>query len=64
MKLTVVANRYLKTKMIAMSASWGNQMSYNKRWQVSFVDESGRHYDFFFVCKPTRKQIRNLIRSI
>lgn len=64
MKLTVVANRYLKAKMITMLASWGNQMSYNKRWQVSFVDESGSHYDFFFVCKPTRKQIRNLIRSI
>ncbi|WQY99661.1 hypothetical protein [Klebsiella phage MY01] len=60
----MVASRYLKTKMIAMSVSWGNQMSYNKRWQVSFVDEKGSHYDFFFVCKPTRKQIRNLIRSI
>ena len=37
-------------------------MTLTARWQVSVSDNLGRHYDHFFVAKPTRKQIRKLLK--
>ena len=63
-KLTVVAKRYNSTKAIKMLRAWGVNLSYGRRWQVSFKDGRGRYYDHSFVAKPTRKQIRKLIKDI
>lgn len=63
-KLTVVAKRYNSEKLIRILLPWGSNVSYGRRWQVSFKDGRKRHYDYYFVTKPTRKQIRKLIKSI
>ena len=61
--LTVVAQRYNGANLIKLCRDMGSSMSFAKRWQYSIVDGRGRYYDFYFVCKPTRKQIRNLIKQ-
>lgn len=63
-KLTTVAKRYNSEKLIRILLPWGSNVSYGRRWQVSFKDDRGRHYDHYFVAKPTRKQIRKLIKNI
>lgn len=63
-KLTVVAKRYNSEKLIRILMPWGSNISYGRRWQVSFKDDRGRYYDHSFVAKSTRKQIRKLIRGI
>lgn len=40
------------------------KVSLDKRWQVSFVDKRGRYYDYYFVCKPTRKQMTAIKKKI
>ena len=58
--MRTVCNRYNSVKVIAHSHSWGNVITPNARWQVSLADSRGCVYDYFFVAKPTRKQIRKL----
>ena len=58
--MRTVCNRYNSQKLIDMLQPWGSKMSLNARWQVSVEDKNGKHYDHFFVAKPTRKQIRKL----
>lgn len=58
--MRTVCNRFNPENLITMASLYGCRMGYAKRWQVSLVDERGRHYDHFFVAKPTRKQIRKL----
>ena len=61
--LTAIANRYNGSSLIKLCMVRGSSMSFNKRWQYSVLDSNGKHHDFYFVCKPTRKQIRNLIKQ-
>lgn len=62
--LTLIANRYNSQKVIQMTSLYGCRMSLTARWQVSFKDGRGRYYDYYFITKPTRKQIRKLIKDI
>lgn len=55
-----VCNRYNSQKLVTMAKAYGSKMPYHARWQVSVVDHNGKHYDHFFVTKPTRKQVRKL----
>jgi len=41
---------------------YNNNMTAYARWQVSVIDSSGKHYDYYFVSKPTRKQISKCVR--
>ena len=58
--MRTVCNRYSPTRLINIMAMYGSKMSYGARWQVSLADSRGCAYDYFFVAKPTRKQIRKL----
>lgn len=58
--MRTLCNRYNSQKLIVTLQPWGSKMSLNARWQVSVEDKNGQHYDYFFVAKPTRKQIRKL----
>lgn len=58
--MRTVCNRFNSQKVITMVQLYGSPMTFDKRWQVTVVDERGRHYDHYFVAKPTRKQIRKL----
>ncbi len=62
-KCVTAGSRYNSNDLIKLCQGMGSSMSFYKRWQYSFVDGRGRYYDFYFVCKPTRKQIRNLYRQ-
>lgn len=61
--MRIVCNRYNSARMIAMSHTWGNPITPSTRWQVSLVDNRGKHYDHFFVAKPTRKQVSKLLKG-
>lgn len=64
--MRTVCNRYNPESLIKLAhihlgnRPWISSITYAKRWQVTVVDERGRHYDHYFVAKPTRKQIRKL----
>lgn len=58
--MRTLCNRYNSQKVINMTTPYGCKMSLQSRWQVSVQDERGRAYDYYFVAKPTRKQIRKL----
>lgn len=58
--MRTLCNRYNSQKLIDTLQPWGSKMSLNARWQVSVADNRERTYDYFFVAKPTRKQIRKL----
>ena len=58
--MRIVCKRFNPQKLITMTSLYGSSMGFAKRWQVSLVDGRGRHYDHYFVAKPTRKQIREL----
>ena len=58
--MRTLCNRYNPTRLINIMAMYGGKMTYAARWQVSVADSRGRTYDYFFVAKPTRKQIRKL----
>ena len=58
--MRTLCNRYNSQKLIVTLQPWGSKMSLNARWQVSVKDANGHCYDYFFVAKPTRKQIRKL----
>lgn len=58
--MRTVCNRYNPTRLINIMAMYGSKMTYDARWQVSVEDKNGQHYDYFFVAKPTRRQIRKL----
>lgn len=58
--MRIVCNRYNPTSLIEFMEPIGSRMSYAARWQVSLKNSKGVHYDYFFVAKPTRKQIRKL----
>lgn len=58
--MRTLCNRYNSQKLIDTLQPWGSNMSLNARWQVSVADNRERTYDYFFVAKPTRKQIRKL----
>ena len=58
--MRVLCNRYNPTRLINIMAMYGSKMTYGSRWQVSVEGANGRCYDYFFVAKPTRKQIRKL----
>lgn len=62
--MRIVCNRYNPISLIAFMKPIGSRISFGKRWQVSLVDERERYYDYFFVAKPTRKQIRKLHKGI
>ena len=61
--MRTLCNRYNPQKLIDMLQPWGSKMSLNARWQVSVGGANGRCYDYFFVAKPTRKQIRKLLKA-
>lgn len=54
--------RYNFSKLIRMIAPFGSRMNYERRWQVSFLD-GDKFHDTYFVCRPTRKQIRDCRRQ-
>lgn len=56
--MRILCNRYNPTSLIEFMEPIGSRISYDKRRQVTLVDKRKRHYDHFFVTKPTRKQIR------
>lgn len=58
--MRVLCNRYNPAKLIDFMEPIGSRMSYTARWQVSVADSRERTYDYFFVAKPTRKQIHKL----
>lgn len=58
--MRTICNRYNPTRLINIMAMYGSKMTYDARWQVSVKDENGHCHDYFFVAKPTRKQIRKL----
>lgn len=58
--MRVLCNRYNPTRLINIMAMYGSKMTYDARWQVSVEDKRGKCYDYFFVAKPTRKQISKL----
>jgi len=58
--MRTLCNRYNSQKLIDMLQPWGSKMSLNARWQVSVEGKNGKCHDYFFVAKPTRKQIRKL----
>jgi len=59
----IVCNRYNPEKLINMiNRYYNNNMTAYARWQVSVIDSSGKHYDYYFVSKPTRKQISKCVR--
>ena len=62
--MRIVCNRYNPTSLIEFMEPIGSRISYDKRWQVTLVDKRERHYDHFFVTKPTRKQIRKFHKGI
>lgn len=62
--MRMVCNRYNPQSLIDLVQPWGSKMTLDKRWQVTVIDKRERHYDYFFVSKPTRKQIRKLIKGI
>lgn len=62
-RMSIVAARYNITNLIELCIDMGSSMSFAKRWQFSITDGRGRYYDFYFVCKPTRKQIRRIIKQ-
>lgn len=58
--MRTLCNRYNSQKVIWMTQPYGSKMTYAARWQVSLLSKDGKHYDHYFVAKPTRKQIRKL----
>lgn len=59
--MRIVRNRYNPAKFNEVMAYMKSDDWLTKpRWQVSVEDNRGRFYDYFFVAKPTRKQIRKL----
>lgn len=58
--MNIIVNRYNSQKNITMLAIYGCKMPIAKRWQVSLMDKRGRTYDFYFVAKPTKRQLRKL----
>lgn len=58
--MRTLCNRYNPTRLINIMAMYGSKMTYDARWQVSVEDKNGKFHDYFFVAKPTRKQIRKL----
>lgn len=58
--MNIIVNRYNSEKLIKVLNHIGQNASVYKRWQVSLQDSKGKFYDYFFVAKPTRKQIRKL----
>lgn len=58
--MRIVCNRYNPTSLIEFMEPIGSRINYDKRWQVTLVDKREHHYNYFFVAKPTRKQIRKL----
>ena len=58
--MRTICNRYNPTRLINIMAMYGSKMTYGARWQVSVEDKNGKCHDYFFVAKPTRKQIRKL----
>ena len=58
--MRVLCNRYNPTRLINIMAMYGSKMTYDARWQVSVEDKNGKCHDYYFVAKPTRKQIRKL----
>ena len=58
--MRTLCNRYNPAKLIDFMEPIGSRMTYAARWQVSVADSGERTYDYFFVAKPTRKQIRKL----
>lgn len=61
--MRIVCNRYNNAKLIRLVQPWGSSINYDKRWQVSLVDNRGKHYDHYFVAKPTRKQVSKLLKG-
>lgn len=67
--MRVLCNRYNSQKLVETlerhmtSRGFTCGMSLGARWQVSVTDNRERIYDYFFVAKPTRKQIRKLHKA-
>lgn len=61
--MRIVCNRFNAQRTIELVKPYGANMSMESRWQLTFMDKRGRHYDHFLVAKPTRKQIRNLSKG-
>ena len=62
--MRMLCNRYNPTSFIEWWSACSSKTTFDKRWQVSFTDTRGVYRDYFFVAKPTRKQIRKLIKGI
>lgn len=67
--MRTVCSRYNPQRLVEVlkkHAHFGGptcNMTLHARWQVSCIDTRGRHYDYYFVAKPTRKQIRKLLKA-
>lgn len=56
--MSIIANRFNSQKVIEVLTPYGCNMPITRRWQVSFLDNDGQHRDYYFVCKPTKRQLR------
>ena len=54
--------RFNSQKVVRMLQPFGAKMTYERRWQVSHL-EGDNYHDAYFVCRPTRKQIRDCRRQ-
>lgn len=68
--MRIVTNRFNPQNLVEIlnrHAFFGGafcSMKLAARWQVSIEDNRGKCYDHYFVAKPTRKQIRKLIKKV
>lgn len=62
--MDIVCNRFNPIEVIRMVAIYGSTLPVVARWQFSVRDGRGRHYDHYFVCKPTRKQLSAIKKKI
>lgn len=54
--------RYNTSRMVYLLQPFGAKMTYERRWQVSHL-MGDKYHDAYFVCRPTRKQIRQCRRQ-
>lgn len=61
--MIIVCNRFNPQWVIRKMNEIGCSCSVFKRWQLS-IQHNNKYFDFFFVTKPTRKQIKEAMKSI
>lgn len=61
--MRVIFKQFNTQEVINMVAVYGSTVTLGKRWQLILQDKSGQLHVNFFVAKPTRKQIRALMKK-